>query len=266
LTKYEQLIKIGTGVKETYILTTLSKNNYQEYSNITIESWKKYWPSDWKLILVGADTIDGLSADIILDCPEKDKWIADTEITPPRKPFPKGYLRDWKKFCHKAWAQIKAYEQLKTGYMIWMDADVIWKSTPPVNLVETELQNHFFSAYLGRDNFNHKHLGHHTTPETGIVLYDLDHPQAAHHFAHWKEIYLSNELFKYPGWSDDFIYGELRKDNFKCYKSLTENQLPSRYPLAINRLNVYFEHWMGGGKLLRADAGGNRLKEKLRLR
>ena len=252
-------------VKDTYILTTFSEDNYRDYASITLDSWKQNWPSNWKLIVIGADNIPGVDADIVLNCPEKDSWILETEKHPPGKPYPKGYLRDWKKFCHKAWAQITAYEHLKTGYLIWMDADVIWKKTPPQNLVESELQNTHFSAYLGRDGYRHKHPGHHVSPETGLVLYDLDHPQASKHFSHWKEIYTSNELFKYPGWSDDFIYGELRKDNFTAYKSLTQNQPPSRYPLAINHLNVYFEHWMGGGKDLRSDSGGNKLREKLGL-
>jgi hypothetical protein len=246
-------------MKDTFVITTFSKANYEEYAKTTIDSWKKNWPSNWKLVTVDAEV--DVNEDIKLECPEKHQWISYVKSTGINAPEPKGHERQWEKFCHKSYAQIIASQSLSSGYMIWLDADVKFLKTPPSNLVEKEITG-FFSGYLGRDGYKHKsNDGRHSAPETGIIFYDLDHAYSKNHFAKLKEIYSGHNLFNYPAWSDEVIYGILKDITPSVYKSVTPTY--SRFPLAISHLSEYFEHWMGGGKLHGKDVQGLKQKNKM---
>jgi len=245
-------------MKDTFVITTFSKTNYNEYAKKTTASWKKNWPSNWKLVTVDAEV--NISEDIKLDCPEKRAWIDLVNTTGIKNTPPKGHLKQWEKFCHKSWAQITAFEELKSGYAIWLDADVQFLSMPPVDLVEKEIAG-MFSGYLGRDQYIHKSKdGMHSAPETGIIFYDLDHQYANTHFSKLKEVYSDLNLFEYPAWSDEVIYGLLRDLNPAVYKSMTP--IHSRFPLPISHLSKYFEHWMGTGKMYFKDVQGLKYKNK----
>lgn len=224
-------------MKTTYVITTFSKENYLEYANKTISSWKDNWPNGWKLVTVDSE-ID-IQEDIKLSCPEKKSWINFVKKNLSTPHLPRGHQRYWEKFCHKSWAQFTAYENLKSGYVIWCDADVLFLETPPSNLVEKEL-NGFFSGYLGRDNHPDKR---HSSPETGIIFYDLDHVYSNRHFSKLKEIYSGLNLFENSGWSDEVIYGLLRDINPSVYKSMSPTH--DRYPLYHSYLSKYFNHYMG---------------------
>ena len=172
-------------MKDTFVITTFSKTNYNDYAEKTISSWKNNWPSNWKLVTVDAEV--DVQEDIKLDCPEKHAWIDFVKTTGIKKTPPKGHLRQWEKFCHKSWAQITAFNELKSGYVIWLDADVQFLKAPPPDLVELEIAG-YFSGYLGRDDYVHKSMdGRHASPETGIIFYDLEHDHAKAHFSKLKD-------------------------------------------------------------------------------
>jgi hypothetical protein len=121
-----------------------------------------------------------------------------------------------------------------------------------------------FSGYLGRDRYVHKRNdGMHSAPETGIIFYNLDHQYASTHFSKLKEIYSDLNLFNYPAWSDEVIYGMLRDTNPEVYKSMTPTH--SRFPLPISHLSKYFEHWMGKGKMHFKDVQGLKYKSKTKI-
>jgi hypothetical protein len=227
--------------KQTYLITTFSQINYLEYGEKSITSWKNNWPKGWKLVTVDTD-ID-IGQDIKFECSDKKIWIDyvnnSNVLEKFAKKLPRGHQRSWEKFCHKSWAQITAFEKLQTGYVIWMDLDVQFLKTPPIDLVEKEI-NGFFSGYLGRDQHSDKR---HSAPETGIIFYDLDHLHSKNHFKNLRKIYTNLNLFEYSGWSDEVIYGFLKDNNPIYYKTMSPTNV--RYPLAYCYLSEYFEHWMG---------------------
>jgi hypothetical protein len=250
-------------MKPTYVLTTFDKTYYDLFAKASIATWHSSLPSGWKLVSVDDDNSSD-EFDIKLNCEEKHQWFDSIGEYPRHiQPTPKGHFKEWKRFSHKSWAQFTAYESLKSGFLIWMDSDVRWKSIPPIDLVELELQGHF-SGYLGREQYVHKSKdGRHSHPETGIIFYDLDHPHAKKHFSHLRKIYSDKNLFKYPAWSDEYIYAELKKDNPAVYRSMTPTT--SRFPLAISHLHQYFEHLMGPGKLHGFDRQGSMARRGLNL-
>ncbi len=106
----------------------------------------------------------------------------------------------WQRFSHKVEAQCIAYREYRDTeqYLIWLDADVVQQK----EFTYTELEQLFpqgsLCTYLGRgDNYH---------PETGFILYDLQHPRAGEFFEQLENIYTSGRIFELTQWHDAYVW------------------------------------------------------------
>lgn len=253
------------------ILTTLSQEYWDYTGQYTVKFWEKFIPSDWELWV--HDTPE-LGIKYTKSIPSKDKylWFAEAnKITKliPREEWPEGYYREWKKFSHKSFAQWEAYEADPSGILIWLDSDVLIKKNLDVSIIDRAL-NGKFCGYFGIDRVDvsqNKKLASYgqVNVETGMIVYNLDHPIAKTFFEIQKNIYLTNEIFKLYDWADTGVFEEsMIRTGKEHFHDITGHLPPTLGPIPISFLDEYIDHWIGkGNKEARADITGQVLKNKM---
>jgi hypothetical protein len=253
------------------ILTTLSQEYWDKTGQYTVKFWNDFIPSKWEFWLHDTPEL-GIKCSRSLQTKDKNKWIEQAatianSIPEDKQPF--GYYREWKKFCHKSFAQWEAYEEDPTGILIWVDSDVLIKKPFDKSVIERAL-NGKFCGYFGRDrvdpatNKKVRNYGRFNV-ETGVIVYNLDHPMAKTFFEHQKNIYLSNDVFKIYDWADTGVFEEaMLRTGKEHFHDITGHLPPTTEPIPISFLDEYIDHWMGvANKEARADLSGPELKRKM---
>jgi hypothetical protein len=234
------------------ILTTLSQDYWNYTGQYTVKFWKNFIPSDWELWL--HDTPE-LEITYTKSIPTKDKysWFSEAEkisSSIPENLHPPGYYREWKKFSHKSFAQWEAYEDDPHGILIWLDSDVLIKKNLDESII-TRALNGKFSGYFGIDRVvkskKIKTYGR-LNVETGMIVYNLDHPIAKKFFEIQKNIYLTNEVFKLYDWSDTGVFEEsMIRTGKEYFHDITGHLSPTIAPIPASFLDEYIHHWIGCG-------------------
>ena len=226
----------------------MSQEYWDKVGQYSVSTWPDLMPPKWEFWL--HDTPDlPLRVDKRIIKTDKTRWITESESISTNFPEPPGYQREWKMFCHKSFAIWESYQEQPEGIMIWCDSDVKWLKTPTNDLLERCLEGKF-CAYLGRDRVDTSQTAKKRyaklTPETCIIVYDLDHPIAKQFFLEFENVYKSMELFKLYSWCDAAAF-EYVKSKFppEYFNDIGKNDPPAIAPLPINFLSEYFEHFIG---------------------
>jgi hypothetical protein len=266
------------------IVTTMSEKYWAATGQYTVGHWKENLPEGWEIWLHDTPHIpipynkrlelarcsnphSNLSA-------KHEFWEEAENFTKGITP-PPGYMKEWKRFSHKSFAQWETALEDMSGIMVWMDADV--KIRKPLNKeILLKCLDGKFCGYFGRDRVNTKDPAYkkeyrhyeRLTIEGCFIIYNLDHPIAKKFFNMFKNTYLSMELFKYIDWCDTGAF-ELTKSKFpqEYFNDITGHLPAVPSPLTISILDEYLEHWMGTiNKRERADVVGQKEKEMLKQR
>jgi hypothetical protein len=257
-------------MSRTKVITTMSQEYWDKVGQYSVSTWPALMQKDWQLWFHDTPNLP-ITYHVNFSSPAKYEWWKsaeemDSRFTKKQKPY--GYQKEWKTFSHKSFAQWESYEKEPAGLMVWCDADVKWKVSPTTDLLLKCLDGKF-CAFMGRDRVNpaeQKKRKYKKLPnETGILIYNLDHPVAETFFKNFKNVYLSLKLFDGYDWSDcgAFETAMIETDK-KYFNDLTLSQPPAINPLPLTILGNYFEHWMGWrNKEAQADLSGNREKEKI---
>lgn len=104
---------------------------------------------------------------------------------------PKQYLFDVRRFSHKAFAQLAAFE-LVPDEVWWFDADLVFKAPIPEEVFRDALDG-VAVCHMGRK-------GSHT--ESGIVGFNLKHPDFAEFKRRYSAMYRKREILFLPAWTD----------------------------------------------------------------
>lgn len=257
-------------MKKIKVITTMSQEYWDKVGQYSVSTWPGLKPDGWEIWLHDTPSIP-LVCDKQLNTIEKEHWITKADPISGTFSPPPGYQREWKMFCHKSFAQWECYKEEPTGLMVWCDSDVKWLKQPSTNLLDRCLDGKF-CAYLGRDRVDTsqtaKRKYSRLTPETCIIVYNLDHPIAKDFFTEFENIYKSMELFKLYSWCDAAVF-EYVKSKFPAeyFNDIGKDDPPAIAPLPFNFLSEYFEHWMGWtNKEARDDLSGKKEKFKFEKR
>lgn len=202
-------------MKETLFVSTFSKNGYYVYGKQWIETFlektKDYANIKAKIFIDGMtdeerDCIsvkDKLTVvDYEKEIPEHQTWINMFEETSTHHPRVKKLSI---KFSFKSFVVSKALKENNDNYVIWLDADCIFKSSDFDNFVENILEGKFVACQKenGTDHV-----------ESGILIFDSSHPDKQ----------------KFIDTFDGFYYGNVNSfrelyDGFVINRTLTETAI-----------------------------------------
>lgn len=165
-------------------------------------------------------------------------WESFQEDTKHIKP--QTYLFDAKRFSHKVYSQLDAFESGER-YVVWFDADIVFKKPFTPAFLKKLVKGHM-CAYLGRN-------GCYT--ETGFLIFDTQHPDFDTFKHRYASFYDDRRLFQLAYWIDCLAFDKARKD-LECNNLTPEVSgmvdVFSRSPLA-----EYMEHDKGNLKYRREE-------------
>lgn len=164
-------------VKETLFVSTFSKNGYHVYGKQWIETFlekTKDYPNIKAKIFIDNMTVEEMNeiavankleiVDYNNEIPEQQEWVENFET------ISKHHIRVKElsiKFSFKGFVIAKALKDNSDKYVIWLDADCIFKSSDLVNFAENLLNGKFMACQkeAGTDHV-----------ESGIIIFDTAHP------------------------------------------------------------------------------------------
>jgi len=157
------------------VVTTLHKDGYDLYGKTNLDSWARYFPSDWNIVYYAEDHTPSLNSKVTVEdfktkCPAWSDFYSHiltqtANIDNKKKNWYKKALR----WSFKMYTVLDALRDPRSRYIIWLDADVLANYTPDSNWLASCLRNTCVAAQL-----EHIKEGNHI--ETGIIIFDTEHP------------------------------------------------------------------------------------------
>lgn len=224
-----------------HCVTTMNKSYYDGIGKLMIKTWIDCFPDDYRLHLYLEDFT------IIVDDPR----VVIEDYTEVQKLWDMWWNKKGsensrhQKFTIKACTQIAAWEKIKEGQSLWLDADVLFIKKIPDNFFNRILEDYPLASW-GEYSF-----------ESGTVFANLSHPDWNKIFDIYKEIYVGEQgLLEGERWFDGELLGRAVKDSGVRYRNLwCFCDKKTSTPLNWSWIGEYMRHFKAKGK--------NRLKDEL---
>lgn len=111
----------------------------------------------------------------------------------------KNYLFDARKFSHKVYAQLDAFEHKR--YVVWLDSDIVVIGKLTKHFLKNLIKDHF-CAYLGRND---------CYTETGFLIFDTHHEDFLVFKQRYADYYNKRYLFELRFWIDCLAFDKARE-------------------------------------------------------
>lgn len=241
------------------VVSSAGKSGFHEYGYRFMDTFAKHWPKDVDLVMYREgqethprarmrDLFDSLDCVQFLDGhknnPIANGRLVEGDAAPTcwkNKDVTKGYSfrTDAVKFCRKVFAIADAAERLRSGLLVWIDADVVHLNDVPADFIERLLAGKDV-AYLGRDNCH---------SECGFLAFRL--PQALPLIRRWARFYTTDEVFLLSEWHDSFVFDECRRltPEVSC-RDMTPGGRRHVWASEKSPLRAYMDHCKGERKAL----------------
>ncbi len=200
------------------VVSSFGKSGAAEYGYRFMDTFAKHWPKDVDLIIYreGQETHPRAKMRDLMTVPDclefitshKDDPLANGRLRPDElspecwrnKDRAAGYSfrTDAVKFCRKVFAVADAAERMRSGILVWIDADVVTLADVASDFIERMLGGQDV-AYLGRE-------GCHS--ECGFLAFRL--PEALPLIRRWARFYKTDEVFFLHEWHDSMVFDVAR--------------------------------------------------------
>ena len=239
--------------KNILYVTTFNKKLYDEYAHKFLDTFNLkddliIYSEDDLTFLKDKHNIPNLEIiNMTTAIPELNKFIEtnkERNIEDSKKGFRWATIR----FCYKVFAVTHAglYNNKNYDYLIWIDADCIFKNELDKNIILTKyICKDNMMSYFGRNKLYHS--------DCGFLIFNLKHKYTTKYFENMKNIYVSNNIYKEKEWHDSYIWDLIRKQFEKKYKisNFDIGKIYSNYECAYNHIMTatplynYFDHLKG---------------------
>lgn len=214
------------------VITSTSAAGYAAYAFNNYKLFKNFWNSEIDLHVYSEDIlepkIEGIFYhDLYKISPECKQFVnknKELKWVPPYKQKP--YKFNFIKFCFKVYAICAASRIIKADILIWLDSDI--KTNQPIdkNMLQSYICSDDILSYLNRE-LNEKNINPKVklSSETGILFFNMHHPNITEFFNRYQELYDSGELFNLDEVHDAFVLDSLiavmEKENKGIFKKLS---------------------------------------------
>jgi hypothetical protein len=218
------------------IVSTFTKDLWEEYGNRSIPTWFQYFDSTVKFHLhTEFKPIIDQRITYFLDTKEKLDFLKrNTRINRQGTKDMHPVGRKWDTYCHKVYAQYESFKKSDTRYLLFLDADVAALKSFNGNIAADLLDNHF-CGFIGRDSL---------LTETGFILYDLHYPGSSQFFESFIDLYNKDQLFNLTSWCDCGAFDHIRTNSPLLFKNLSGQYSHFIDPIAVGEIGEYFDHWI----------------------
>lgn len=215
-------------------ITTSPPWAWDVYAKNCVERMVKFWPGPVRVYFEG-------SAPPVLDGAELrplDQVEDRADFLKTHTPIgPGGFLWDAKRFCHKVFAQLDAMNDGEPFW--WIDADVaIFRKVPNELLKQTEMV-----TFLGRKSYT----------ETGLVGFNVPHPDFSEFKERYRRMYTEGEIFRLRHWTDCHAFDAARVGRGE---NLTPHGEGFDNVMEDSKFGAYMAHFKGPRKAEVKRLGG----------
>lgn len=237
------------------IVTSLNKKYWDSTSKINIESWDANLDPSVTIVIYSEDEIDtrNLSDRVIVrnlyqEAPElvefknkhKDNPHYNGQIGRKLEGKPKAFKWKGIKFAHKTFAIFSEAKKQQTGYLMWLDADV---------LIHQQIDKDFLD-YLCPPNKSISYLGRPAEyDECGLMGYNLDTDLAVEFLQRFEAEYI-NGLDHLRETHDSWVFFQLRLsyDDQTGFHNLNPTPKDNKSPFNNSGINERMVHTKGKSK------------------
>jgi hypothetical protein len=244
----EGISQIGFSDSALFV-TTFIKKTYDEVSHKLIESFNKYWPKNYELLVLGQN------CDVV--CPSNRVLSADLETSAiglsefkTRHRFNPGanghfgakyyYSFDCVKWSHKVFASEVAMNYADSEFVVYIDSDILTLDDVPADFLISLIPDDADIAYMPQNNM---------PSECSFVIYRQRNPMVRQFMSDHAEAYRSDIIFQLPGWTDchifDFLVQDYKKAGLINFHNINEGVAISSQPFVNGPLGRYMDH-IGG--------------------
>lgn len=163
----------------TCVVTTFSKDGYDLYGHKMIETWIRFWPKKYQLLVYVEDYSIIEKDDRIHEikisesCPDLLEFKAKSEKMASMVTDKKELTRIQKtvKWSHKVFVISHALNNISSDYFIFLDGDTYTKSQISETLDRDLVKHHLIAVHFERILNNELHF------ETGLIAFNNNHHQ-----------------------------------------------------------------------------------------
>jgi hypothetical protein len=197
-------------MKKTTFITTFSKKGYDNHGKYWIESFLENTNNVNAIIFadfdlqVNDDRIKILNFDEAM--PEHKNWIDLFE----KLHKDKGQCKLGIVFSYKSFVIMYALSKM-SEYVVWLDSDCVFKKNTYDDFAQKVLNNKFISVQVDKvseknDWKSEEHV------ESGIVIFDMDHPDKNKFLNRFEEMYSPESMAKMQEPYDGFVIRRVCKE------------------------------------------------------
>lgn len=241
------------------VITTFNHAGMVQYGQTMIDTFDLYWPASIPLIVYAEHCQPRITGDRVrvLDLMESNTDLARFKTKHANDPVANGQIAkdtrvpfkdnqfkwDAVRFSHKVFAVIHACTNLESDWIIWLDADTKTFAPVPDDFLTSICDPGAMACYLGRQEKYHS--------ECGWVAYNRRHPDLRPFMDHWRDLYMTGDLFNLREYHDSFVFDILRKDFQVMRGTRFANISPSLpgkgpgHPFIASELGRYMDHMKG---------------------
>ena len=179
-----------------------------------INSFYANWPKEITLtaFIENSSKIDDSAVKPKIIIKDFDKTVPEYQKFALKYKEKEKYTDDFRfnvfRFAHKVYAIASALKNIKTKYLIWLDADIKTYKKLPFEFLDTLINQNSYMSYLGRKNISVKHLNY---SECGFLIFNTDHFIHERFWEDMMKMYDGGELFQEKEWHDSYIFDVVRK-------------------------------------------------------
>lgn len=235
------------------IVTSLNKEYLNDIAKVNLESWVRHLPQDVNVIAYSEEDLRYKNRDItfrnlyteapnLVEFKEKYKDNPNYNGKLGTKLEGNSNAFKWKgiKFAHKTYAIFSERKYQSTGWLIWLDVDVLMHQPVTYEWLEDQFPADKSICYLGRPE---------TYDECGLMGYNLDR-EFANNFLNKFESEYDNGLEGYRETHDSWIFYQLRlehQDQSEFF-DLNPNPENNKSPFNNSGINAVMVHTKGKKK------------------
>ncbi len=157
------------------------------------------------------------------------------------------------RFAHKVYAIDQALRNVKTKYLIWLDADIKTYKKIPLTFLKTLVDDELYMSYLGRENNPIEELRY---SECGFLIFNTSHIIHSSFWQDMMKMYDGGQLFLEKEWHDSYIFDVVRKNLEKTKKlkniNISDfglvNLKDSEHVFVLSVLGKFMDHKKGNRK------------------
>lgn len=204
------------------VVSTFNAEGYSNYGQRMINTFLQHWPSDVRLVVYAEGCQPTMTAPnfsvadiaVVQELSEfKRKWsgvpkangdVSRDPVRSRRKDSGKGFKWDAVRFSHKVYSIFHCARQVRSDWLIWMDADTVCHSPITTNQISALCPSQYDLCYLGRRG---------KFSECGLYAMNLNSERTLQFLQRFQNMYDNAEsgIFTLDEWHDSFVFDHVRK-------------------------------------------------------